>query len=242
MKEPFQILSIPINPYTMSEILSCIDKRIEDNKKTFIVTANAEIVMKANEISFFKELICRADIVLPDGAGVVWAGKYLGYDVPERVAGYDLVQNIFPLATKKNYKLYFLGSAPGVAATAAKNILKKHPTLDIVGTHDGFFDKQEEEKIVCEINTKQTDIVLVALGAPKQEQWIVDNMPNLSANIFIGIGGTFNVMAGTAKRAPLWMQKIGMEWSYRLLCEPTRVFRMMALPKFVIKVLKSKKK
>lgn len=242
MKESFQILSIPINPYTMSETLSFIDKRIQDRQKTFIVTANAEIVMMANDNPIFRKLICLADIVLPDGAGVVWAGKYLGYHVPERVAGYDLVQNIFPLATQKKYKVYFLGAAPSVASTAAKNILQKYPTLNIAGTHDGFFDKQEEEKIICEINNKQADILLVALGAPKQEQWIVDNMPKLCANIFIGIGGTFNVMAGTAKRAPLWMQKIGMEWFHRLLCEPTRILRMIALPKFVIKVLNSKKK
>lgn len=242
MRNSFPILSIPIHPYTMSETLAFIDKSIQEEKKTFIVTANAEIVMKANEDNSFKELICLADIVLPDGAGVVWAGKHLGYHVPERVAGYDLVQNIFPLAAKKQYKLYFLGAAPTVAATAAKNILKKYPMLDIIGTHDGFFDQEEEEKIIREINAQKTDIILVALGAPKQEQWIVDNMPRLCANIFIGIGGTFNVMAGTAKRAPLWMQKIGMEWSYRLLCEPTRIFRMIALPRFVIKVLKSKKK
>ena len=166
-------------------------------------------------------------MVVPDGAGTVWAARHLGFDCPERVAGCDLVTNLL----HKNYKFYFFGAAEGVAKKAAGNF------SNVVGVRNGFFSKDDEPKIIADINSANVDILLVGLGVPKQEKWIFDNLDKLNVPVCIGVGGTFDVLAGNVKRAPEWMQRAKLEWLFRAMLQPSRAGRLIALPKFVFKVL-----
>ena len=179
---------------------------------------------------------------MPDGIGVVWASRYSEILLTERVAGYDLTQNIFSRIAGKNESVYFFGGAPGVASTAARQMKKVYPGLKIVGGHNGYFDAEEEKKIIADIKRLSPSILLVGLGAPKQEKWIYEHLEEVGAKVAIGVGGSFDVMAGNVKRAPKLFRKLGLEWFYRLITQPTRWRRMMRLPKFALTVLRKQKK
>jgi N-acetylglucosaminyldiphosphoundecaprenol N-acetyl-beta-D-mannosaminyltransferase len=207
-----------------------------------IITLNAEIIYRAQNEPELLDLINQADLVTPDGAGVVWAANYLGRPVPERVTGIDLLQEIVKEAGKKGWRLFFFGGAPGITAKAAENLQKKYQNLQIVGTKHGYLASIEEEEALIELIKKSTpDILFVALGAPKQEFWIKKHQEKLQVPVCIGVGGSFDVLAGKFTRAPGWMQEARLEWLYRLLKEPARYKRMLALPKFMLKVIQSKK-
>lgn len=235
------ILGIKVHRYTMQQTLDILLNRILQGEQTFVITANAEIIMLAQKDEDFKDIINEgAEVVLPDGAGVVLAGKYLGYEFSERVAGCDLVYNILPIAAANRLKVFLFGAAEGVADAAAHKAVEISPLLDIVGIRNGFFGAEEELEIVEQINKSGADIVLFALGVPKQEKFINKYKKNLCAKLLMGVGGTFDVMAGNVKRAPLFMQKYHLEWLYRVYLQPSRIKRIVVLPIFVLKVILSK--
>ena len=235
------ILGIPVHPFTMDGAVTALDKAIINRQQAFVVTANAEIIMMAQEDGAYQKILTEiADVVLPDGAGTVWAGRHLGYTVPERVAGYDLFQRLLALAAAKGYKVYFFGGTPGIAEVAAQRSAEQYPGLQVVGTRNGYFTEQEVPEIIAEINASGAELLFVALGAPKQEIWLAEHGQKLQAAVRMGIGGSFDVVAGKMQRAPLWMQNAGLEWLFRLYKQPGRFVRMLALPKFVIKVWMSK--
>ena len=180
-------------------------------------------------------------MVTPDGAGTVWAAHHLGHAMPERVAGYDMVQELMREAPAKHRRIFFFGSAPGVADKAKKKAEQLYPGIEIVGTRNGFFTAADEPAIIEEIKAAHPDILLAALGVPKQEKWLAKHLSELSVPVAIGVGGTFDVMAGVMKRAPRWMQKAKLEWLFRGMLQPKRAGRLMALPKFVLKVHHAKK-
>ncbi len=225
----------------MKDTLTNISDSIANKQRMFIVTANTEMVMLCQNNEQFRNILCKAQLVLPDGIGVVWAGKYLGQQVPERVAGFDLTQELFAVAEKKKARVYFLGAAPGIAQKAADVAIAQYPKLKVAGCRDGYFSADKNLEIVDEINRSETDILLAALGAPKQEVWLYEHSEMLQAKILLGVGGTFDVMAGTAMRAPKTWQNMGLEWLYRLLMQPSRFIRMLSIPHFMCKVLFSKK-
>lgn len=239
--EKVEILGVNVNSLTMAEAVETVKNFIEKGERRLIATANAEMIMRATYDVELKTILNAADLVVPDGAGTVWAAGYLGHPMPERVAGYDLSQELMRLAPSKKYKLYFFGSAPGVADLAKAKAEKWYPGIDIVGTRNGFFSAEDEQSIIADIKAKKPDILLVALGVPKQEKWLYAHLDELNVPVSIGVGGSFDVMAGVMKRAPLWMQKAKLEWLYRGLKQPSRIGRLMALPKFVFKVMGSKK-
>ena len=239
--EKVEILGVNVNSLTMAEAVETVKNFIEKGERRLIATANAEMIMRATYDVELKTILNAADLVVPDGAGTVWAAGYLGHPMPERVAGYDLSQELMRLAPSKKYKLYFFGSAPGVADLAKAKAEKWYPGIDIVGTRNGFFSAEDEQSIIADIKAKKPDILLVALGVPKQEKWLYTHLDELNVPVSIGVGGSFDVMAGVMKRAPLWMQKAKLEWLYRGLKQPSRIGRLMALPKFVFKVMGSKK-
>ncbi|MBR2142188.1 WecB/TagA/CpsF family glycosyltransferase [Anaerovibrio sp.] len=239
--EKVEILGVNVNSLTMAEAVETVKNFIEKGERKLIATANAEMIMRATYDVELKTILNAADLVVPDGAGTVWAAGYLGHPMPERVAGYDLSQELMRLAPSKKYKLYFFGSAPGVADLAKAKAEKWYPGIDIVGTRNGFFSAEDEQSIIADIKAKRPDILLVALGVPKQEKWLYAHLDELNVPVSIGVGGSFDVMAGVMKRAPLWMQKAKLEWLYRGLKQPSRIGRLMALPKFVFKVMGSKK-
>jgi N-acetylglucosaminyldiphosphoundecaprenol N-acetyl-beta-D-mannosaminyltransferase len=235
------VLNVMIDVVTMKEAVEAVKQFILQKKSHLVVTPNPEIIMMANKDEQLARIINNADLVVPDGAGVVWAARYQGDAMPERVAGYDLVQNLLIEAMSEKYKIYLFGGAPGIAEKAKKIAEERYPGVQIVGTRNGFFTKQNESEIVNDIKACQPDILLVALGVPRQEKWLEEYKEELKVPVSIGVGGTFDVMAGVVKRAPLWMQRSNLEWLFRLLSEPKRAIRMLALPHFVIKIMTTKK-
>lgn len=236
------ILNTKINPISMDEAVAWLDGQLTAKQQTLVITANAEIIMMAQQDEKYHDLVNGAELVLPDGAGTVWAGRHLGNVVPERVAGYDLFHRLLALAAQKGQRVYFFGGKPEVAETAARKAQELYPGLQVAGCHHGYFQEGDNPYIIDAINHSGAQILFAALGAPKQEYWLHQHRTQLQPTILMGIGGSFDVLSGNVKRAPVWMQKAGLEWFYRLIKEPFRFRRMAStLPMFVIKVLRSKK-
>ena len=240
MRKLTHVLGVPFDAVTMEEAVARAKKLLTEEGQHIICTPNPEIVMEAQRDQELMNILHEADMVVPDGIGVVWASKYSEIRLTERVAGYDLGQNLMAELAATDETFYFFGGAPGVANTAARKMMKKYPGLKVVGVHNGYFDEKEEKRIIQDIKTKSPSILLVGLGAPKQEKWIYDNIRLTGAKVAIGVGGSFDVMAGNVKRAPKIFQKLGLEWFHRLITQPTRWKRMMRLPKFALTVLKTK--
>ena len=243
IKEPVKILDVPVHPLTMGEAVSVLEESITSGEQAFVVTANAEIIMMCQEDAGYKKIVSQdAQLVLPDGAGAVWAGRHLGYKVPERVAGFDLYCQLLDKAAQKGYKAFFFGGSPGIAEAAKAKSEELYPGVQVVGCRNGYFKKEESQAIIDEINASGADMLFAALGAPKQEKWLVRYREQLKPKILMGIGGSFDVFAGKMERAPKWMQDASLEWLFRLYKQPSRFMRMMALPKFVLKVVFNGKK
>ncbi|MBE7033326.1 MAG: WecB/TagA/CpsF family glycosyltransferase [Ruminococcaceae bacterium] len=233
--ETVNILGVHVNKYTMQEAVAKASEMIETDGLSMIFTPNSEIILYASNNPEFTDVINSADMVIPDGIGVVYGAKILKNPIKERVAGYDLVCNLFPIMAEKGQSVYLLGAKPGVAEKAAETLLEKHPGLVIAGTHDGYF--KDDEEVIADINKCAPDFLMVCLGFPKQENWIYNNREKLNAKLAIGAGGCLDVFAGTVQRAPEFYCKHGIEWLYRLVKQPSRFVRMLALPKFGLKVL-----
>ena len=243
MRETATILDIPVNPYTMDEAVSKLTGDTLSQKINFVVTAKAEIIMMAQQDAAYKKLLQEeTDMILPDGAGTVWAGNYLGYHIPERVAGYDLFLRLLEEAAKRKIPVFFFGGKPGVAEEAAEEGRRRWPGLQVAGCRNGYFSADEETAIINEINGSGAAMLFAALGAPKQEKWLNHYAAELKPCLRMGIGGSFDVLAGKMQRAPKWMQDAKLEWLFRLMKQPSRIGRMMALPKFVLEVRKEKRK
>ena len=243
MKEIATILGVPVVPYTMDEAVAKLTQDTLEQKRNFVVTANAEIIMMAQDDPEYKQLLTEsADLVLPDGAGTVWAGNYLGYTIPERVAGYDLYLRLLEEAAKNGIPVYFFGGKPGIAEEAAEEGKRRWPGLKVADCRNGYFSAEEEPEILDGINRSGAAIFFAALGAPKQEKWLAKYREKLKPCLLMGIGGSFDVLAGKMQRAPKWMQDAKLEWLFRLMKQPSRFGRMLALPKFVFAVREEKGK
>lgn len=233
-------MDIRIHAVTMKEALAFAEERIMEGKPSMIATANAEMIMIAQEDRDLARILNGADLVVPDGAGVLWAGEQLGTPFPERVTGADLTVELLKRASAMNWPVYFLGGNPGVAAKAAKKFMEEHGSFSLVGCHDGYFNEEEEKKIIEDIKKSGAKLLFAGLGVPKQEKWLYAHREELGL-LSMGIGGVFDVMSGNLKRAPLWMQRNRLEWAYRLYLQPSRIGRMMALPRFMRAVKNGKK-
>lgn len=242
MPKKVTILGVPVDAITMGEAVARIDGFIEKRTPVLVATANAEMLMRATHDGALRRILQGAAMVTPDGAGTVWAAHHLGYAMPERVAGYDMVQELMREAPAKRRRIFFFGSAPGVADKAKKKAEQLYPGIEIVGTRNGFFTAADEPAIIEEIKAAHPDILLAALGVPKQEKWLAKHLSELSVPVAIGVGGTFDVMAGVMKRAPRWMQRAKLEWLFRGMMQPQRAGRLLALPRFVLKVHAQKRK
>lgn len=236
-----EILGVNVNSLTMAQAVEAVQQFIAEKKVALVATANAEMLMRSTRDEELKDILNQADLVVPDGAGTVWAAGHLGEPMPERVAGFDLAQELMREAPARGDRIYFFGSAPGVADKAKAKAEELYPGIQVVGTRNGFFTEADEPGIIAEIKAARPDILLAALGVPKQEKWLKKHMQELQVPVSIGVGGTLDVMAGVMERAPLWMQKAKLEWLFRGLKQPSRAGRLLALPKFVLKVVASKK-
>lgn len=230
-------MGITVDIYSMLETVEQIRQAIEDQKPIRVVTANPEMIYVSNYDRRLKELINSADIVTADGIGVVWAARQLRTSVKERVTGIDLVQALFPAANAGKWRFFFLGGQSGIAERAADRVCGEYPEIKCKALH-GYFSQAEEALVLEEIRRFQPDILLVGLGCPRQEYWIY-NHPGLAC-VSIGVGGSFDALAGTVARAPKRVQDLHIEWLYRLWKEPWRWRRQAVLPLFVLKVWRQK--
>jgi N-acetylglucosaminyldiphosphoundecaprenol N-acetyl-beta-D-mannosaminyltransferase len=238
------VLGVRVDCVTQQQVLDRIDSLIERYRASQgqtscqqLITVNPEFVMAAQRDPVFRQCINESAVVMPDGIGVVWAARYLGKPTPERVTGVDTLVEFARRTAIKGYRVYLLGAAPGVAEAAGERLQTLAPGLQIAGTYAGSPALAEEDEIIERIRRVQADVLCVAYGAPVQDLWIRRNLARLPVAVAMGVGGSFDFLAGRQQRAPKMMQKLGLEWLYRLYREPWRWRRMLALPKFAIKVV-----
>lgn len=240
------ILGTPVSSLTMDELFSDWEAVIKEGKKAQVCITPVNSILAARATARVQEIYKHADYVLCDGVPVKWASDFLGDPIKERITGLDVLPRIFPFAESRNFTIFLLGASPGVAETLKAVMEAKHPGVQIVGTFvppfRAVFSKEENEQMIEAINAVKPDILLVSLTAPKQDIWIAENLEELDTHVAIGIGGAFEVAAGMIKRAPLWMQKSGLEWIYRFLQEPKRMFKryFVEAPVFIPLILKQR--
>ena len=225
----FYAMSTPMDVLTMKETLFIIDEAIKSNKQIQHVVINAAKVVDLNKNPSLKKVIDECDIVNIDGQAVVWAARFLGIPVSERVAGIDLMENLVELAAQKGYGIYFLGAKEEVLKKVIQNYQEKYKGIKISGYRNGYFKSEEEELIALEISKMETKILFVAISSPKKEFFLNKYKGVMNVPFVMGVGGSFDVVAGEVKRAPLWMQKYGLEWLFRFLQEPRRMWKRYIL-------------
>lgn len=224
-----RFLNTEVDNLTMEEALCKINELIVNKKPSYVVTPNVDHIVKLEKDKEFQEVYKNADLILTDGMPLIWISKLKKISIKEKVSGSDLFPKVCEMAAQKGYKVFLLGAAEGVAAKAAENLEEKYDGLNIVGTYSPSygFEKHNEEiiKIIDMINNLKPDILAVGLGAPKQEKFIYKFKDKLNVPISLAIGASIDFEAGNVARAPLWMQKLGLEWLYRLVKEPKRMFK-----------------
>lgn len=239
--EKVSILGVEFDNKTKEVFLEKLMERVNSQKKTFVVTANPEIVMYANSDAAYMSLLKEADYIAADGIGIIKGAQILETPIVERVAGFDLLTDLLEKASEQGSRVYFLGAKEAVLQSAVQNVQKKYPSIQIVGSRNGYFDSSDSS-IIEAVQATQPDMIFVALGYPKQEQWIHQYMATASKGLLMGVGGSFDVLSGQSKRAPKVFIDLNIEWLYRLIKQPTRLKRMMVLPKFLLEVKREKKK
>lgn len=232
------LLGVAVDDVTESEAVAAVDRFLQEGRPRQVVTVNPEFVMAARKNEAFRKALNGADLAVPDGVGLIWAGLLLRHPFRGRVPGVELTRALAALCAARGYRLYLLGAAPGVAEETAQRLQQESPGLPIAGTYAGSPAPEEEEAIVARIRAASPRLLLVAYGAPQQDLWLRRNLPRLGAVVGIGVGGTFDYISGRVPRAPGWMRRAGLEWLYRLVRQPWRWRRMLALPAFCWQVLR----
>ena len=225
------IMGLQFDNITMEEALDAAKVLLQGEHAARVVTPNAEIAYEALHDENTRTLLNSAELMLPDGAGVVLASKILKTPLKQKVAGVDFADGLLGVLETTGQSLYLLGSKPGIGELAAQKMMQKHPRLRIAGIADGYF--QDEAPVIDKINASGADALFVCLGAPKQEQFMARHQKALHVKLMAGLGGTLDSFAGTVKRAPKWMIRLNLEWLYRLIKEPKRFKRMLRLPKYL---------
>jgi N-acetylglucosaminyldiphosphoundecaprenol N-acetyl-beta-D-mannosaminyltransferase len=210
----------------MAGALAWIDSAVAARRPRQICTANPEFLMAAQRDPEFRRVLLAADLVLPDGVGLLWAARWLGRRLPERVPGSDLIYRLADLAARRGWRVYFLGAAEGVAQAAAARLQALYPDLVVAGAFAGSPAPAEDDALVARVAAARPDLLLVAYGAPAQDKWIARNRLRLGVPVSLGVGGSFDFVAGVARRAPRWVQRLGLEWLHRLWRQPWRVRRI----------------
>lgn len=242
MRDTITILGIPIDRITKKESGEITEKLIKESNKSckMIFAPNVEFIMYAQKDKEYYDLLRKSDLSTPDSIGIMMGAKLQNKQFKERIPGQAYFREIIELSNQKGYSIYLLGGEEGIAQQAKENLKKIYPNVNIVGTHHGYFEEQEEKEVINEINQLQPNILFVALGAPRQEKWIAKHKEELKVDVATGQGGTYDYEAGKIKRAPKFIQKIGMEWLWRLILQPSRIIRMRVLPIYFFKILFTK--
>lgn len=227
------ILGIQFDNLTREEAAQAGQALLNEPGFHYAVTPNPEFILAAEKDPSFHTVLNQADLVLPDGIGVIYSAKILGRPLKGRVPGIDFAADMLACLDKMGGRLYLLGAKPGVAEEAGRRIQAQFPNLVLCGTHDGYF--KDDEAVLPEIVQAKPDLMFVCLGAPKQEKWMARWGVHTGAKLAIGLGGALDVFAGTVERAPEIWQKLGLEWAHRLIKEPRRIKRMAKLPLVLVK-------
>jgi N-acetylglucosaminyldiphosphoundecaprenol N-acetyl-beta-D-mannosaminyltransferase len=237
MSDVVKVLGVPFARVRMQETVDIIENEINNNRKKpyHIITGNPEIVLQYEKDEIVNQLIKDTDLITPDGIGIILASRWKKDELPERVAGFDLLMKVIQKGNEQGWSFYFVGSDEDTNKKAVEIIRENYPKLVVSGRHNGYFDKEKEDKIIEDIRKTSPDILVVALGAPRAEKWIYTNKSRLNTKVTFGVGGSLDVIAGKVKRAPLIWQKMNLEWMYRLLRQPSRWRRQLALPVFAWK-------
>jgi len=236
------VLGIYFNNITFNETQDILCGYLKTNTNHIIVTPNPEAVMQAKRNPDFKNALLAADLSLADGTGIVWAAKRLSTPLPERVRGVDTIMALFTRLSQAEQKttVYLLGGKPGVPELAADAIHRQFPHIHVIGFQHGYFKNEDEREVIKNINQLSPDILLICMGMPKAEIWASTNK-HINTRISLCLGGTIDIFAGTATLAPAWIRKIGMEWLYRLIRQPSRFKRMLDIPRFMFAIIFRKK-
>lgn len=232
------ILGLPLHCVSMNEAVESIASFVASRKPHLVITLGTEMVMNAQTDEAFRAVASSADLLVPDSIGVVWAARRQGVEAV-RVAGIDLLGRLAERGAREGWRFYFLGGQPGVAEEAAASLAERYPGLIVAGCSDGYF--KDDGPVVDRVRDAGPDILLAALGSPRQELFCRKHAETLAVPAAIGVGGSFDVLAGRVQRAPALMRRLGLEWMYRLFRQPSRAIRMLALPRFAIKVMLASK-
>ena len=235
MTERINVLGVDFDNVTMDEAVDAAWALMEARSGGYIVTPNPEIVMSCRADPDVAAAVAGAALTIPDGIGIIYGAKILKTPLKEKVPGCDFSLKLMERMAKAGKSVFILGASPGTAEKAAENLGERLPGLRFVGTHNGYFN--DDAPVIEAINAAAPDLLLVCLGAPKQELWMHKNAAALNVGLMVGAGGSVNIYAGTVQRAPEFWRRAGLEWLYRLLQEPKRIKRQMALPKFMLKVI-----
>ncbi len=234
------VLGIPVQNVTMEEAVNDVYGFFAARESKMVVTPNAEILQMFEQQEEVRKALHQADYVVPDGVGILLAAKRLGTPMKEKVAGVELATHLLERAAKEGKRVYFLGARPGVAETAKACLEQEMPGIQVVGVQDGYFKPEDEPALIERINALDVDMLLVCLGAPKQELWMAEHKNELKVGTMLGLGGTLDVLAHQVKRAPRWMINLRLEWLYRIVKEPWRISRVARLPLFLMSIKKEK--
>lgn len=232
------ILGVGVDKLDMPSALAKLDYFLVSKQPHIVVTADAAGIVQAQEDPEFMRILQEADLVTPDSVGVLWAAKRKGEPIQERVSGVELTDRLCAMSADKGWRIFLLGAAPGVADLAAEKLRLMHPGCNIVGSRHGYFPADSNEIVAQEIAAFKPDILLVAMGIPRQEKFIKQTQSIIGASVAMGVGGSLDVFSGKVKRAPVLFQKLKLEWLWRLILNPSKISKTKFLPKFVALVRK----
>jgi N-acetylglucosaminyldiphosphoundecaprenol N-acetyl-beta-D-mannosaminyltransferase len=238
--DSIEILGVRVDDATYDDLMQWVDAFVASGRPHHVITVNVEMLVAAHDDPEFARVLDRGDLNVADSTGVMLAARLLGRPLRERVTGSDGIHRLAAHSAQRGYRLYLLGAAPGVAERVAEILKAVYTGLEVAGVYAGSPRADEEEDIIQRVRAANPDLLLVAYGVPAEERWIARNRLRLGVPVMVGVGGAFDFAAGVTRRAPAWMRRSGLEWLYRLVREPWRWRRQLALPRFLMLVLKQK--
>lgn len=230
------VLGVGFDPVDLDGAVQAVVAMAGEPGPHLVVTANVELVMRARRAPDLQDILRRAALVVADGVGVVWGARRLGRPLPGRVAGIDLAERLCAEAARRGQRICLIGGGPGVAAAAARGLRRRYAEIQVADASHGYFGPEDETSVIAAIRDAAPTLLLAGLGSPRQERWLDRHLRTLAVPIAIGIGGTLDVWAGRVRRAPRVMRTLGLEWCYRLLSQPGRIRRQLAIPQFIAAV------